>query len=158
MRYVGNIEDAEDVLHDGFIKIIQKFSTFQERNEGSLEGWMKRIMVNTALNYIRDHSKEKLFVDIDPISERINEPEEDHWFEHLATKIQPSEVMKMVVELPSGYRTIFNLYALESYSHKEIAELLKISENTSKSQLSKARALLRKKITDKLNKEEFKNG
>jgi RNA polymerase sigma-70 factor (ECF subfamily) len=158
MRYCGKLEDAEDVLHDGFIKIIQKIDTFKQREEGSLEGWMKRIMVNTALNHLRDHSKEKMFVDIEPMVERLNEPDDEHWLENLAGKMTVEEVMGLLLELPSGYRTVFNLYAIESYSHKEIAGMLSISENTSKSQLSKARVMLKKKIHERISTQEVQYG
>lgn len=154
LRYCGNLADAEDVLHDGFIKIIRNLPKFKHRSNGTLESWMKRIMVNTALNYIRDHSKEKKFLDIDPISERINIAElEDTWFDELAGKINPDKVMEMICELPPGYRTVFNLYVFESYSHREIAGLLGCSENTSKSQLSKARGMLRKRLDHFYNKQ-----
>jgi RNA polymerase sigma-70 factor (ECF subfamily) len=147
LRYCGNLADAEDVLHDGFIKIIRNLPKFKHRSNGTLGSWMKRIMVNTALNYIRDHSKEKKFLDIDPISERINIAEqEDTWFDELAGKINPDKIMEMICELPPGYRTVFNLFVFESYSHREIAGLLGCSENTSKSQLSKARGMLRKQL------------
>ena len=154
LRYCGNLADAEDVLHDGFIKIIRNLPKFKHRSNGTLGSWMKRIMVNTALNYIRDHSKEKKFLDIDPISERINIAEqEDTWFDELAGKINPDKVMEMICELPPGYRTVFNLYVFESYSHREIAGLLGCSENTSKSQLSKARGMLRKRLDHFYNKQ-----
>jgi RNA polymerase sigma-70 factor (ECF subfamily) len=154
LRYCGNLADAEDVLHDGFIKIIRNLSSFKPRSNGSPEAWMKRIMVNTALNYIRDHAKEKKFLDIDPISERVEIAEpEITWFDDLAGKINPDKVMEMICELPPGYRTVFNLYVFESYSHSEIAGLLGCSENTSKSQLSKARGMLRKRLNHFYNKQ-----
>jgi RNA polymerase sigma-70 factor (ECF subfamily) len=147
IRYCGNIEDAEDVLHDGFIKILKNLSKYKEINGGSFEGWMKRIIINTVLNYIRDHAKEKRFLDLAPLSEQISSHEdEENFFEELAGKIDTNEVMKMIFELPLGYRTVFNLYVFELYSHREIAGLLECSENTSKSQLSKARRMLRKKL------------
>jgi RNA polymerase sigma-70 factor, ECF subfamily len=154
-RYCGKIEDAEDVLHDGFIKIIKNGHSFQSRNVGSFEGWMKKIMVNTALNFLRDHAKEKRFIDIDPIYDRINiSEEEENQFEELTGKIDQKSVMNMICELPPGYRTVFNLYVFESYTHREIAQELNISENTSKSQLSKARGLLKKRISELLIKQE----
>ena len=147
LRYCGNLADAEDVLHDGFIKIIRSLPKFKHRSNGTLGSWMKRIMVNTALNYIRDHSKEKRFLDIEPLTERItNQEDEENHFEELAGKIHTEEVTKMICELPLGYRTVFNMYVFESYSHHEIADALGCSENTSKSQLSKARGMLRKKL------------
>jgi len=158
-RYCGNIEDAEDVLHDGFIKIINKVETFQERDTGSFAGWMNKIMVNTALNFLRDHAKQKRFIDIDPIHDRINFQEEaETQFEELTSKINQEQVMEMICELPSGYRTVFNLFVFESYSHREIAQELNISENTSKSQLSKARAMLKKRINESLITKEDSHG
>jgi RNA polymerase sigma-70 factor (ECF subfamily) len=147
LRYCGNRVDAEDVLHDGFIKIIRSLPAFRHRTNGSLESWMKRIIVNTALNYLRDHSKEKRFLDIDFLGEQISFAEpEDTWFDELVVKINPDKVMEMICELPPGYRTVFNMYVFELYSHREIAEFLNCSENTSKSQLSKARGMLRKRL------------
>jgi len=151
MRYCGNIEDAEDVLHDGFIKIIRYQDTFRSNHEKSLEGWMKRIIVNTALNYIRDHRKEKYFLDIDKMPMSISpkeEEEEETLIQELRKKISTEQVMRLLVELPVGYRTIFNLFVFEEYSHREIANILGCTENTSKSQLSKARGMLRKKILE----------
>jgi RNA polymerase sigma-70 factor, ECF subfamily len=152
LRYCGNIQDAEDVLHEGFIKIIRSIHSFENKGKGSLEGWMHRIMVNTALNFIRDHAKERNIIDIEPMSEKIDaeHDDENNTFRDLAEKIDQEVIMEMICELPQGYRTVFNLYVFESNSHREIAELLKCSENTSKSQLSKARALLRKKLTQLL--------
>ena len=152
LRYCGNIQDAEDVLHEGFIKIIRNLQNFKDKGKGSFEGWMRKIMVNTALNYIRDHAKERKFLDIDPISDKIdfgNEDEDNHFVE-LAEKVDSQVVMEMICELPPGYRTVFNMYVFESYSHKEIAQILNCSENTSKSQLSKARAMLRKTLNQLL--------
>jgi len=148
MRYCGNIQDAEDVLHEGFIKILRNIHTYKEKGTGSFEGWMRKIMVNTALNYIRDHAKERKFLDIDPISDKIEfvNEEEDNRFIEMAEKVDPQVIMEMICDLPPGYRTVFNMYVFESYSHKEIAQVINCSENTSKSQLSKARAMLRKKL------------
>lgn len=151
-RYCGNRDDAEDILHDGFIKIIQNIQSFQTRSEGSLEAWMSRIMVNTALNFLRKKLKEKNFVDIDPILEKIDhqdaeEPDDDEPY----TGIDPGKILELICDLPSGYRTVLNLFVFEQYGHREIAQLLGCSENTSKSQLSKARALLRKKMNQLVN-------
>jgi len=146
-RYCGNRDDAEDILHDGFIKIIRHIRTFKVRKDGSPEAWMRRIMVNTALNWIRKRAKEKDFVDIDPILDRIDlkdEPEENP--AEIYFTIDREKILDLILELPAGYRTVFNLFVFEQYGHKEIAEMLGCSENTSKSQLSKARALLRKKM------------
>jgi RNA polymerase sigma-70 factor (ECF subfamily) len=151
-RYCGNRDDAEDILHDGFIKIIQNINTFQIRSDGSMEAWMRRIMVNTSLNFIRKRQKEKNFVDIDPILEKIEPSDEDDFDpEEIYLKIDKDKILAIIGELPMGYRTVFNLYVFEQYGHKEISKLLGCSENTSKSQLSKARAVLRKKMTHLVN-------
>ncbi|MCX6249578.1 MAG: RNA polymerase sigma factor [Bacteroidetes bacterium] len=149
MRYCGNIEDAEDVLHDAFMKIIRHRHTFKSRFDSAFENWMKRIVINTALNYVRDHLKEKRFLDIDKVQyyEKDGEDEET-LFDSIREKVNPDQVMEILTHLPAGYRTVFNLYVFEKYTHKEIAKLLDCSENTSKSQLSKARAMLRKKIME----------
>lgn len=151
-RYCGNRNDAEDILHDGFIKIIQKIHTFKIRSEGSLEAWMRRIMVNTALNFLRDRSKEKFFVDIDPELDRIDLTGDPELIpENIYQHVNREQILRLICELPSGYRMVFNLYVFEQYGHREIAQLLNCSENTSKSQLSKARALLRKKMNHLVN-------
>ena len=151
LRYCGNIEDAEDVLHDGFIKIINRLHTFREKENGSLVGWMKRIMVNTSLNYLRDRAKENKFVDIDPLAEKISLDEGEGSDSIITTENFNQEmIMKMICELPTGYRTVFNMYVFEDYSHREIADALHFTENTSKSQLSKARSLLKKKLMQEL--------
>ena len=150
LRYCGNIQDAEDVLHEGFIKIIRSIHSFRDKGKGSFEAWMRRIMVNTALNYIRDHAKEKKFMDIDLVADKFDphdeERDDENYFAELADRIDPQVVMELICELPLGYRTVFNMYVLESFSHKEIAQKLNCSENNSKSQLSKARAQLRKRL------------
>jgi RNA polymerase sigma-70 factor (ECF subfamily) len=113
-RYCGNIEDAEDALQDGFIRIMENLSKYRKINGGSFVGWMKRIIINTVLNYIRDHAKEKRFLDVDILSENIPDSwEEESNFEELAEKICPDEVVKMISELPIGYRTVFNMYVFE---------------------------------------------
>lgn len=159
-RYCANIKDAEDVLHDGFIKIMKNLHTFKPRSNGSFEGWMKRIIVNTALNFIRNHHLEQKFLDVNSFGNEFTiteEKQEEDWFEELAGKINPEEVMDMIRGLPVGYRTVFNLYVFESYTHKKIAKTLNCSENTSKSQLSKARAMLRKMIKESYHNTMEKN-
>lgn len=147
MRYCGNRADAEDVLHDAFIKILGGIDNFIEKPESSFEGWMKRITINTALNFLRARSRMS-FADLDPIAEEAGEGEEEEIsFASLSDVIGKKEILGMLCELPHGYRTVFNLYVFEQYSHKEIAEVMNCTENTSKSQLSKARAALRTKIS-----------
>jgi len=158
-RYCGNIEDAEDVLHDGFIKIIKNLDKFQERPSGTFIAWMKRIMVNTALNHIRDHSKERNVFSLDPYQEIMEMPDtgEEAPFGELDGVFSKALLQEMISALPPGYRTVFNLYVFESYSHKDIATVLDCSESTSKSQLFKARALLKKNLQSVLNKKLYQN-
>jgi len=152
-RYAGNVQDAEDILHDGFIKIIKNLPDFKPRPDGSLEAWMKRIMTNTALNFLRDHAKERKQLDLDQILDRINlsagdDPVE---FDLAHLPINQDQIIQMIADLPAGYRTVFNLYVFEEYSHKEICEKLNCTEGNSKSQLSKARAVLRARINETVN-------
>lgn len=138
-RYVRGELESEDVMIKGFMKVFSKIDHFE--GKGSFEGWMKRIMINESLTYIRQNKAMYLETDIE-VAER--EPD----FDKISTELEAKDLLKMVNELPSGYRTIFNLYAIEGYSHKEIAKLLGINENTSKSQLSRARVQLQKKILE----------
>lgn len=149
-RYTSSAEDAEDVLHDGFIKIIANLKGFTHRPDGSFEGWMKRIIVNTALNHIRSRSKEKnLFAgDLDQVPGDVPDDDEPLALEELAGAINKAELLEMICQLPTGYRTVFNMYVFDSYSHRDIAAILNCTENTSKSQLSKARAMLRRKLQE----------
>ena len=145
MRYSKSSAEAEDLLQEGFIKVFQKISTF--RGQGSLEGWIRRIMVNHALNYLK--SRRLMFVEEDPqrFSEKVADEPDPANEEPL---FSPQMMMEAVQELPDGYKVVFNLYVFEEYSHKEIAEELGISENTSKSQLSRARRYLRNHLQKKL--------
>ena len=150
-RYAGNMQDAEDILHDGFIKIIKNLPDFKPRPDGSLEAWMKRIMINAALNFLRDHAKEKKLLDLDAIQDRLNVNEENVDFDLAHLPVTKDQILRMIGELPAGYRTVFNLYVFEDFSHKEICRQLNCTESTSKSQLSKARAVLRSKIYETVN-------
>jgi RNA polymerase sigma-70 factor (ECF subfamily) len=151
LRYTGNREDAEDVLHDGFMKIIRSIKDFKQT--GSLEAWMRRIMVNTALNFIRDRKQEKIFTDHDPWLENIQDQNDQE--EITGSNLSKEQLMEIISSLPDGYRMVFNLYVMENYPHKEIAEMLGISENTSKSQLSKARRFLRKRLYEYQNETNY---
>jgi len=159
MRYCGNRTDAEDVLHDAFLKILTHIDTFTERQGSSFEGWLKRITVNTALNYIRGKAKTNLLVGLYPLLEELQEeaPDEDPLVK-LGEYLTKDLILQMVCELPLGYRTVFNMYVFEEFSHKEIASELNCTENTSKSQLFKARSILRKKILEKVNKQMIESG
>lgn len=137
IRYLRSKEDAEEVLSNTFIKVYEKMDQF--RAEGSLGGWIRRIMVNESLNFLR--YKRNLFVEV----EEENHDSLSH--QKLQEDINAEHLLRMIAELPLGYRTVFNLYAIEGYNHREIGEMLGISENTSKSQLSKARRQLQQKLT-----------
>lgn len=140
MRYADRYEEAQDIVQNGFIKVFKKIDTFS--GKGSLEGWIRRIMVNTALDHLRSNKAQRFNVNIEDVNFLLKK-------ESLAEgKLQTDDLLKLIHDLPTGYRTVFNLYAIEGYSHKEIAEQLEISENTSKSQYSRARALLQKKLEE----------
>ena len=135
-RYVKNEPDAEDILINGFLKVFKHLPNLDYRGERSLEAWIKRIMVNESLMFLRKNANFR-FVD-DSQANHIGMSAE------VPYKLAAEEIYSLILRLPVGYRTVFNLYVIEGYSHKEIASQLNISENTSKSQLSKGRALLRK--------------
>ena len=136
-RYIGDALEAEGVLVHGFLKVFNKINQFS--GTGNFEGWVRRIMVNESLLYLRKNKSMYLEVDIE---EARTEPD----YGQAAYLFEERELMEMIDKLPMGYRTVFNLYAIEGYSHKEISEQLNINENTSKSQLSRARALLKNEV------------
>ena len=138
LRYLRHREDAEEVMIGGFVKVFRALN--QYRHEGSFEGWIRRIMVNEALGQLRRKEPLHLAIDDVPSTAAVTPATAD-------TQLQADDMLALLAELPAGYRTVFNLYALEGYSHPEIAELLGISEGTSKSQLSKARAMLQRRLT-----------
>lgn len=145
IRYVGR-EVAQDVLQDGFITVFDKLGTY--KGEGSLEGWIRRIMVNTALMELRKNSATKNADDIDevPVAEL------GYQSHGVLDEISAKELMKVIEKMPEGFRSIFNLFVLDGYSHAEIAQMLGITELSSRSQLSRARAWLQtrlKKLYDK---------
>lgn len=140
MRYSTNISEAEDALQESFIRIFKYIVNFEGRREGSLSAWIKTIVVNTTLSHNRNNKKHHYTEDVEDIkigTEPSPFPEEDD------SKRQQQRILKAIQKLPAGYRTVFNLYVVEGYTHKEIADILEISENTSKSQLSKARKYLK---------------
>lgn len=140
IRYTKNRMEAEDILQEGFIKLFEKVDTFSF--QGSFEGWIKRIFINTALDHIRKEAKNRKNVDVD--NEFLNL--ESNAF--ILENIEADGLLKIINELPSGYKTVFNLFAIEGFSHKEIADLLKINENTSKSQYSRAKLFIQKKLEE----------
>ncbi|HEV7378511.1 MAG TPA: RNA polymerase sigma factor [Dyadobacter sp.] len=138
-RYACDEMIAEDIMIEGFMRVFSKIDQFSE--EGSFEGWIRRIMVNEALGYIR---KQKRMMEDSLSDEADNIPDYTLADENLNAE----ELLSLISGLPVGYRTVFNLYAIEGYSHAEIAEMLGISESTSKSQLHRARALLQKMVLE----------
>lgn len=138
LRYVNSRFEAEDILVSGFMRVFEKIG--QYKHEGSFEGWLRRVMVNEALGYIRKNKSIYMEVEIEKAGYQsdFNTEASQH--------LEAEELLQLVQQLPPGYKTVFNLYAIEGYSHKEIAEMLGISENTSKSQLSRARALLQQQL------------
>ena len=137
MRYAKDTFEAEDVLQMGFVKVFQKVSEF--RGDGSFEGWIRRIMVNTAIESYRKNLRNLNLVDIDEV---YDQPQSTFDMSGLELK----DLLKLVQQLSNGYRLVFNMYVIEGYSHKEIARELGITEGASKSQLSRARAILKEKI------------
>lgn len=133
-------EQAEDVLQDAFIKVFTKLHHFSK--DGSLEGWIRRIMVNTSLDQIRKNAKFVSDVAMDDVEYKLE------FDGHILSSLMEQDLLKLIKEMPTGYRTVFNMFAIEGYSHKEIAEILSITENTSKSQYSRAKAYLRTKIEE----------
>lgn len=135
LRYMNGNDEAQDVLQDGFIKIYSKLSDY--KSQGSIEGWIRRIIVNTALDQIRKNKKLKNNVDVDNVSYLLD----DNSF--IIEELNAKDLLKIIHKLPDGYRLVFNLFAIEGYSHKEIANRLNITESTSKSQYSRSRKMLR---------------
>lgn len=137
-RYANSKEEAEDMLQEGFIRVFQKLHTF--RFQGSFEGWLRRIIVNTAINHIRKYQNLKYECEL----------EEAYYIPAASSDAIASmytrEVINLLRELPLGYRTVLNLYAIEGYSHREIGEMLGIEESSSRSQYTRAKALLAKRL------------
>jgi RNA polymerase sigma-70 factor (ECF subfamily) len=138
LRYAKDYHMAEDILQDGFIKVFRFIGNF--RKEGSFEGWLRRIFINTAIENLR--KSVHLFSIVNEEGTPIDVKDEN-----VFDGLEVNDMLEMIQSLSPGYRTVFNLYAIEGYSHKEIAEMLQISEGTSKSQLARARQLLIEKVT-----------
>jgi RNA polymerase sigma-70 factor (ECF subfamily) len=133
LRYASNAEEAEDILQEGFIKVFKKMDSF--RSEGSFEGWVRRIFVNTAI----EHFRRKRY--LQPVTEKEENTIEGKSLSAL-DGLAEKDILALVRELSPGYRTVFNMYVVEGYTHKEIGDMLGISEGTSKSQLSRAKVIL----------------
>lgn len=143
IRYIGDRDQAADVLQDGFITLFTKLKDY--KGEGSFEGWARRVFVTTALMSLRKKDALKMSEELDAVkgmkAETVSQTQ----------NIGYKELMKVVTSLPPGFRTVFNMYAIEGYNHKEISDMLGISETTSRTQLSRARIWLQNKIKEREN-------
>ena len=141
-RYVGNREAARDVMHDGFIKLFEKLGSYSET--GSFEGWARRIFVNMSLSYLR---KSNVLRFSEPVDGLLSEPSSTcQEFD----KISTHDLLACIASMPPGFRSVFNLFAIEGYSHDEIAQMLHINESTSRSQYVRARKWLQQRLKDYL--------
>lgn len=139
LRYAANTEEAQDILQEGFIKVFNKLSSF--RSEGSFEGWIRRIFVNTAI----EHFRRKKY--LQPVTEKEENTIEGKYLSAL-DGLAEKDILGLIQQLSPGYKTVFNLYVIEGYSHKEIGDMLGISEGTSKSQLSRAKVILQEMVKE----------
>lgn len=147
-RYIVDEDETKDVLQDAFIKIFNRLNTFEYRGEGSLLAWMTKVVVNEALKHIRDLNRRNTVSttwDLPDTSDEDDEPDD-------ISCISPDVLLRLIQELPEGYRTVFNLYVFEQKSHKEIAQLLDINEASSASQYHRAKKTLRKRINELIKK------
>jgi len=139
-RLLRNVQEAEDILQDGFIRAFRYMKDY--RSEGSLEGWLRRIMVTTALNFLKSQKHFREEQDVADVADQSDEEV------NALQRMETAELVQLIQQLSPGYRTVLNLFAVEGYSHKEIGELLGIGESTSRSQYTRARQLLQKKIEE----------
>lgn len=137
LRYAQDSDEAQDVLQIGFIKVFEKLDMYN--STGSLEGWIRKIIVNTALDNIRRNKKFMNDVEIEKVDYQLHNYNED-----AVDVLSAQDLLRVIQKMPTGFKTVFNLYVIEGYSHQEIADELNISVNTSKSQLSRARTHLQK--------------
>lgn len=146
IRYTGDYETARDLLQEGFIKVFTKMDSYT--GMGAFAGWLRRIFITTALEFLRKNDALKLSIDITELDYKLENSDYN-----VVDEITADELLNCVARLSEGYRTVFNLYAIEGYSHAEIAEMLGISENTSRSQFMRARNILQKNVETLLGKE-----
>jgi len=144
LRYAGNAEEAEDILQEGFIKVFKKLDSF--RSEGSFEGWVRRVFVNTAI----EHFRRKRY--LQPVTEKEENTIAGQSISAL-DDLAEKDILALVQQLSPGYRTVFNMYVVEGYTHKEIGDMLGISEGTSKSQLSRAKVILQDMVNQYIDQQ-----
>ncbi|MDR2969758.1 MAG: sigma-70 family RNA polymerase sigma factor [Tannerellaceae bacterium] len=140
LRYAGDRETARDLLQDGFVKVFVGLDSYAEA--GSFEGWMRKVFVNTALEYLRKSDVLRDAMDLDDTAEPVR------YDNSVISQMSAVELTQIINALPAGFRTVFNLFAVEGYSHKEIGEMLHITESTSRSQYTRARQMLQRRIKD----------
>ncbi|MDR1880362.1 MAG: sigma-70 family RNA polymerase sigma factor [Tannerellaceae bacterium] len=140
LRYVNDRETARDLLQDGFVKVFTHIDTYS--GNGSFEGWMRKIFVNCALEYLRKSDVMRETVDLDNTAE-LSDPDTS-----VVSTLSANELIACIQELPAGFRSVFNLFAIEGFSHKEIGDILHITESTSRSQYTRAKQLLQRKINE----------
>ena len=140
LRYVNDKETARDLMQDGFVKVFTSIDTYS--GIGAFEGWLRKIFMNCALEYLRRGDVLKESTDLDSTAE-LAQPDSN-----AISDLSAAELMRLVQSLPKGFRTIFNMFAVEGYSHKEISEMLGINESTSRSQYTRAKQLLQKKVKE----------
>lgn len=145
MRYMGNCDDAQDLLQEALIKAFQSIDRFAWQGNGSLHAWLDRIVINTAVSMLRKSLPQAAMLSLDELPDYVTEPDSAE-----VSQIDTNIILEMVASLPAGYRTIFNLYCIDGFTHRDIARQLGISEGTSSSQLSRARAILAQKVQDYL--------
>ena len=139
LRYTRSKQQAEDVLQEGFIKVFSKLEMYKG---GSLEGWIRKIMVNSSLDKIRKEKKRQGDVNVETVDFKLENKS------LILESLEAEDLLKLIDSMPLGYKTVFNMFAIEGYSHKEIAQEMNISENTSKSQYSRAKAYLQNKMKE----------
>lgn len=141
LRYVGDRDIAQDLLHDGFVQVFTHFGQFQWKGEGSLKAWLFRVQQNVVLMYLRKEKSSEDSVSLDDNLQLADVPEPE-----TVHDIPQKEILRMISELPTGYRTVFNMFVIDGYSHKDIAKMLGIQEKSSASQLVHAKRLLATRI------------
>lgn len=150
-RYIIDEEDVKDILQDSFIKIFTSIDQFEYRDVGSLKAWITRIVVNESLKFLKQHEKISNIQDDGEIPDVAEENDPD------TENVPAAVIQELIRKLPSGYRAVFNLYVFEEKSHKEIAEILNIKEDTSASQLHRAKNMLAKQINEYKSTSKWKN-
>lgn len=148
LRYGNDYDEAQDLFQEGFVKVFNKIHLYN--GKGALGAWIRRTVVNNSLDHLRKTRRERNQVRLYNVEYKLGEDEADNPLDEEEPLISADRLAEMIAEMPTGYRTVFNLFAVEEYPHKEIAEKLGISESTSKTQYHKAKAFLRKMIKEEL--------